>query len=210
MRPSRTAWGEVGRFDAGTAVALREVWEGSVWTARPAVVVEDTPEQVVLFIPVGTRWCAPVRYGRRLKIPEPDFELAELRNDDMHVLSFAWPGSFAAVLLEFRPDWSPLRWYINLEEPLRRSSVGFDTLDHKLDVILELDGSWRWKDEDELAETIRRGLLPGTDEPKLRAAALRAVGRIVGREPPFDRDWTTWRPDPAWPLPELPAGWDRV
>jgi hypothetical protein len=198
------------RFEPGTSIALREVWQGIVWAGRAALVVEDTPEQVMLFIPVGTRWFAPVRDGRRLKIPQRDFELAELRNDDKHVLSFAWPGSFAAVLLEFRPDWSPLHWYINLEDPLRRSEIGFDTLDHKLDVILELDGAWRWKDEDELAETIRRGLLDAAEEPMLRAAAERAVERIVGREPPFDRDWTTWRPDPAWPVPGLPEGWEHV
>jgi predicted RNA-binding protein associated with RNAse of E/G family len=198
------------RFEAGTPVALRDVWEGSVWAARAALVVEDTPDQVMLYIPVGTRWFAPVRKGRRLKIQQPDFELAELRNDDLHVLSFAWPDTFAAVLLEFRPDWSPLRWYVNLEEPLRRSAIGFDTLDHKLDVILELDGSWWWKDEDELAEAIRRGVIPAEREARLRTAAERAVQRIVERDPPFDRDWTTWRPDPAWPIPELPGGWERV
>jgi predicted RNA-binding protein associated with RNAse of E/G family len=198
------------RFEAGTPVALRDVWEGSVWAARAALVVEDTPDQVMLYIPVGTRWFAPVRKGRRLKIQQPDFELAELRNDDLHVLSFAWPDTLAAVLLEFRPDWSPLRWYVNLEEPLRRSAIGFDTLDHKLDVILELDGSWWWKDEDELAEAIRRGVIPAEREARLRTAAERAVQRIVERDPPFDRDWTTWRPDPAWPIPELPGGWERV
>jgi predicted RNA-binding protein associated with RNAse of E/G family len=198
------------RLAAGTPVALRDVWEGSVWAARPALVVEDTPEQVMLFIPAGTRWFAAVRDGRRLKLQRPDFELAEFRNDDLHVLSFAWPGTFAAVLLEFRPDWSPIRWYINIEDPLRRSEIGFDTLDHKLDVIVEFDGSWRWKDEDELAEAIDRGVIDAGDEPTFRAHGEAAVRRVLGREPPFDRDWTTWRPDPSWPLPELPDGWRRV
>jgi hypothetical protein len=198
------------RFAAGTPVALREVWHGSVWTARPAVVVEDGPEQVVLYIPAGTRWFAPVRDGRRLKLQRPDYELAELRNDLRPVLSFAWPDTYAAVLLPFRPDWSPVHWYVNLEDPLRRSEIGFDTLDHKLDVILELDGSWRWKDEDEFAEAIGLGLIDAAEEPVLRAAAGDAMRRITGREPPFDRDWTTWRPDPSWPVPELPRGWERV
>jgi Protein of unknown function (DUF402) len=196
------------RFAVGTAVALRDVWRGSVWAARAAIVVEDDPDQVMLYIPVGARWFAPVRDGRRLKIQQPDFELAEFRNDDLHVLSFAWPDTLAAVLLQFGPDWSPLRWYVNLEDPLRRSEIGFDTLDHKLDVILELDGSWRWKDEDELAEAIRLGLIDPGREPELRAAAERAVRRVVGREPPFDRDWTAWRPDPSWRTPELPGGWE--
>jgi len=27
---------------------------------------------------------------------------------------------------------------------------------------------------------------------------------------PFDRDWSTWRPDPAWPLPALPTDWAEL
>jgi len=199
------------RFEAGTPVALRDVWDGAVWSARPAIVVEDTPEQVMLYIPVGTRWFAPFPEGRRVKIQQPAFELAPLRyEEEIHVLSFSWPDTWYAVLLFLRPDGSAHSWYVNLEEPLRRTELGFDTLDHELDVIVELDGSWRWKDEDDLAESIRRGVIPAEEEPRLRADGERAVRRIVDREPPFDRDWSAWRPDPAWPLPVLPEGWDRV
>lgn len=196
-------------FEPGRAAALREIWEGRVWSARPVTVVEDTDEQVELFTPVGARWMAPFRDGKRLKIQEPGYELVE-QPYESHVLSFAWPGSSAAVLLFFRPDWSPVHWYVNLEDPLGRTPVGFDTLDHKLDVIVELDGSWRWKDEDQLAEIIERGLLDPEDEEPLRAEAEAAVRRILRHAPPFDRDWFSWRPDPSWPAPSLPEGWDRV
>jgi hypothetical protein len=165
----------------------------------------------MLFIPAQTSWMAPFHDGRRLKIPQTEFELAPLRyEEEIHVLSFSWPATWYAVLLFLRPDGSAHSWYVNLEEPLRRTELGFDTLDHELDVIVELDGSWRWKDEDDLAESIRRGVIPAEEEPRLRADGERAVRRIVDREPPFDRDWSAWRPDPTWPLPVLPEGWDRV
>ena len=196
-------------FEPGQAVALREVWDGRIWSARPVTVVEDVPEQITLFIPAGAHWMAPFRDGRRLKIQEPEFELVE-EPYKAHVLSFAWPGSSAAALLFYGPDWSPSHWYVNLEDPLRRSPVGFDTLDHKLDVIVELDGSWRWKDEDQFVELIDRGLLDPREEGRLRAEAEDAVRRIAELEPPFDRDWFGWRPDPLWPPPTLPEGWDRV
>ena len=61
-----------------------------------------------------------------------------------------------------------------------------------------------------VAEIIERGLLNPYDEKRLRAEAKDAVRRIVAREPPFDRDWFGWRPDPAWRTPTLPEGWDRV
>jgi hypothetical protein len=53
-------------------------------------------------------------------------------------------------------------------------------------------------------------VIPAEDEPRLRADGERAVRRVLDRAPPFDRDWTAWRPDPSWPVPVLPEGWDRV
>jgi hypothetical protein len=201
----------VRRFEPGESAALREIWNGQIWSARPATVVEETTDQTTLFIPAGIRWMAPFGDGRRLKIPQPEFELIEHEYaDPLHVLSFSWPNTRYAVLLFFRPDWSPWSWYVNLQEPLRKSRIGFDTLDHELDVIVEFDGSWRWRDEDELAEAIGRGVIPAKEEPRLRGDGKNGVRRILDREPPFDQDWSDWRPDPAWPVPALPEGWDRI
>jgi uncharacterized protein len=200
----------VRRFEPGESVALREIWNGRVWGARPATTVEDAPEQLLLFIPAGIRWMAPFAGGRRLKIQQPDFRLVEQPYDEAHVLSFSWPKTHYAILLFFHADWSLWNWYVNLEDPLRRTSVGFDTLDHELDAIVGFDGSWRWKDEDELAEAIRRGVISVQEEPRLRADGESAVRRILDREPPFDQDWSDWRPDPSWPVPTLPEGWDVV
>jgi hypothetical protein len=196
-------------FEPGQAIALREIWEGRVWSARPVTVVEDAEDQITLFIPSRARWMAPFLDGERLKIQQPDYELVE-QPYKAHVLSWAWPLHSAAVLLFFEEDWSPAHWYVNLEDPLRRSPVGFDTLDHKLDVIVELDGTWAWKDEDQFDEIAERGLLPPEDAPGLREEAEGSVRRILERRPPFDRDWFGWRPDPSWPEPTLPEGWNRV
>jgi hypothetical protein len=197
-------------FEPGASVALREVWRGRIWSARAATVVEDRPDQTTFFVPADTTRMMPVRDGAMLRLPEAGFELAPRTSGEAPVLSFGWPDVAYGTLLFFHPDWRAQYWYVNLQEPLRRTEVGFDYLDLKLDVILEFDGTWRWKDEDELAEAIARGLIPARDEARLRADGERAVGQIVGKEPPFHRDWTTWRPDPAWPTPSLPDGWDRL
>ena len=34
-------------------------------------------------------------------------------------------------------------------------------------------------------------------------------GRVL-EEWPFPTGWEDWRPDPSWPIPQLPDGWDRV
>jgi len=166
----------------------------------------------MFYLPIGARWmCARTAGGEWLRLPTDSWELAERSWDDSHVLSFARRGRAHATLLFFDKDWTPTTWYVNLQEPLRRTKVGFDYMDHDLDVLVALDGSsWSWKDEDELAEAIRRGVIPAEEEPRLRAEGERAVRRILEREPPFDRDWTAWRPDPSWQVPELPEGWERV
>ena len=191
-------------------VAVRELWRDRIWTARAWTLLEETPDGVVLANRPGSETRVPVdRDGSRLRVPGGDWELAAGRWEHW-TLRVARPGEPWSTLLFFDERGVHLSWYVNLEQPLRRTPFGFDTLDHKLDVIVELDGSWRWKDEDQFEEIIERGLLPPEHAAPLREEAERAVERILERRPPFDRDWFGWRPDPSWPSPALPEGWDRV
>ena len=80
-------------------------------------------------------------------------------------------------------------WYVNFEQPLRRSPVGFDTFDEKLDLIVQPDGRYVWKDEDELEQAAALGLVD--------AAAVRAEAARVLEEWPFPTGWEDWRPDPV-------------
>ena len=127
------------------------------------------------------------------------------------ILSFAWPDTPYAILLLLDNDGSPRGWYVNLQTPLARTPVGFDTVDHALDVLVTLDrSSWTWKDEDELAEAIALGLFTEADAASFRSWGERAVEHLVNRRPPFDVDWEDWRPDPTWTMPELPPDWDVI
>jgi hypothetical protein len=40
--------------------------------------------------------------------------------------------------------------------------------------------------------------------------AVRAEGERVLAAWPFPTGWEEFRPDPAWPLPGLPEGWEHV
>ena len=198
------------RFRPGEGIVLREVWHGRVFEARPTIVVEDEPEQTMLLLPGGVRCAIPIGAdGRELRLPDRPWHLEIGPRGEQPILSFAWPDTPYSVLL-----WTAggrRVWYVNLQDPLARTPLGFDTTDHALDVVIELDrSSWRWKDEEELAEAVRIGLFTPEEAADFRVWGERAVERVLSREPPFDRDWEDWRPDPAWPLPQLTDGWDHA
>lgn len=199
-------------WQPGDAIALRERWGPSIFEARAATVVQDLPEQTTLFVPAHVV-CA-IGYddeGIELRIPDRPWHLELRPRGDFGILSFAWPDTSYAILLLLNDDGSPRGWYVNLQTPLARTPVGFDTVDHALDVLITLDrASWTWKDEDELAEAIALGLFTEAEAASFRYWGERAVEHLILGQPPFDVAWEDWQPDPTWPVPKLPAGWDLV
>jgi predicted RNA-binding protein associated with RNAse of E/G family len=99
-------------------------------------------------------------------------------------------------------------WYINLEAPWRRTSIGFDTQDLVLDVTVTDDlSTWAWKDEDELAWSVSTGITSPEEAAVIRAEGMRAIQAMETRAWPFQHDWSMWRPNPEWGIPTLPANW---
>lgn len=200
------------RFAPGRSIALREIWRGRIWSARPASVVQDAEDLLMLYATPPMRWMCPrTPDGEWLRVPGSAWELGERVWESTRALSFAWPGAPHAALLFWDEAWAPRTWYVNLQEPLRRTEAGFDYMDEELDAFVALDGSsWSWKDEDELAESVRRGNITAARAAELPVEGEAIVRRIIDRSPPFHRDWTSWRPDPSWSVPELPRGWETA
>ena len=196
-------------FQAGQAVALRETWDGRVFEARPAIAVADGPAGATFYLPPVITCLQPVAEdGTRLRLPSVPWRLEAVDWHHHRVLSFAFPDTPYAVLARWDAGTGAFDgWYVNLQDPLRRTEIGFDTRDHVLDVLISADrNSWEWKDEDELAEALALGLFTESDEARIRSAGERGVEHVLLREPPFDEDWEDWRPDPSWDVPRLPAG----
>ncbi len=199
-------------WSPGDVVAIRELWNGQVFEARPASVVADLPEQTTLFVAPFVRCGVAIDdAGIELRFPDRPWHLYVRERGDFGVLSFAWPDTPYSVLLLMEPDGSPRGWYVNMQAPLARTSIGFDTVDHLLDVLIPMDrSSWTWKDEEELAEGIAVGLFTEDEAVALRYWGERAIEHVLLRLPPFDEPWEDWRPDTSWSAPELPPGWDVV
>jgi len=107
-------------------------------------------------------------------------------------------------------------WYVNLEQAGVRwddgDAAGIDIVDQDLDIWVEPDRKWLWKDEHELAERQRFPEHYWVPDPSaVRAEGERLLPFIENARFPFDGTWCDFRPDPAWePAATLPDGWDRA
>lgn len=200
-------------------VLVQEVWEERVWSARPMRLVSETEDGAVLWFPHGTRWQAPTppagrpresTRGERLatSLAERVWTFAE-QEWDAGTLQ-VWPrDAWHSIWVTWREDGSRWGYYGNIQLPYERTRCGFRTMDLALDVVVELGGSWRLKDEDELATFAARGVVDPDLERRIRREADAIVAKLERREPPFDGSFEDWAPDPDWPALELPAGWGK-
>jgi predicted RNA-binding protein associated with RNAse of E/G family len=101
-----------------------------------------------------------------------------------------------------------LCWYVDILLPFRRTLLGFDTRDLTLDVVMNPDRTWRLKDEDELEWAVEQGTIGRGEAEQIRAEAGRAIALFEGGDSLYSEEWIPWRPNPEWPLPSLPDGWN--
>jgi uncharacterized protein len=193
-------------FDQRGVAVLRYLWFGRPFWAIPTRVVEDRPERTVLWVAPGTRY-----RRQRAKLT-----MAEIAANDWMPVERPWDGS-GTLMLSCPGDrystwlfWDELgvhrSWYFNLELPWRRTALGFDSRDHQLDVIVLPDGTWRWKDEDDLRDAAHVGLLSANEARQIRHDGERIVASLDELLPTGLEDW---RPEPSWSLPTLPPSWAR-
>jgi hypothetical protein len=172
----------------GEPALLRSVYRGRVrWTFVHRLVVEE-PGRIVLY-------CGPGNAGK-LILRDADGRYLErwARGDDpdnaswgpphSHVLRLLIPGAAHMLELSWDESWTFLGWYVNLQTPIARTALGWDMTDLALDLTVEPDGMWAWKDEDDLAEAVALGVL---DEPAARE--LRREGERVLHTRPWPTGW---------------------
>lgn len=186
---------------------MRHVAHGRAVAAFPSVVVERTAATLVACVTPGTRIVYPKGRDANGKLIPFEQWGAELRS---------WVGPLGLELTAFgrrhsirhfrREDGSFRGWYVNLQAPLTEARLGFDTTDWQLDLWIPVDSDEaQWKDEDDLAKAVELGIMTEEEGRLAREEAHRVL-----EEWPFPTGWEDWRPDPGWPLPSLPEGWDVV
>lgn len=187
------------RFAPGERVVIREVLDGKVWTARPVEVIEDSERQLVTYLAPGNEYAYPegVEHGRVCFTMwlARDWELGTRVFEPPGVLRIAPRQAPFEVFADLREGGGVQRWYVNFEQPLERTALGFDTFDETLDLLVAPDcSSWTRKDEDELELARSMGFYTDAEVARIDAAC-RAVEEALGRGAvPWDLTWASWRP----------------
>jgi hypothetical protein len=194
-------------WQPGQIITVRNVRGGVVTHASAAIVVEDRPDRVVTYAPLGT----DMRYsdfdwtnGTRSK-PYPQ------RRHTTDAVAIYTPGGRSTVTVMYRGGGGPfLCWYVDMVDPVSRVADGIVFCDQQLDIVIAPNRQWYWKDEDHVARCIELGLMTPAFAQSLRDEGEAVAQRLARNDTPFNEPWPEWRPDPAWTVPDLADDWATV
>ena len=125
-------------------------------------------------------------------------------------LWFLYPDRWYSIWISWHATGELWGWYVNFQRPLIRVGHRIHTMDQALDMVVDLDLGWRWKDQSEYEYYRQRGLIPDGDAGLIDTASQEVIELLDRSGPPFSEGWDRWKPDPRWALPQLPADWQSL
>jgi len=127
------------------------------------------------------------------------------------------------LLLIFKPDtyystiyfWNHasnefICYYINFQIPFKRNRFSVDTLDLELDMVINPDFHYEWKDLEDYQTAIENGIVTQKYIQGIEGEKPGIFDKLEKRQYPFDGSWLDWKPDPNWQPPKLPKNWDKI
>jgi predicted RNA-binding protein associated with RNAse of E/G family len=196
-------------------VIAREVWGGLLWSARPARVVEDDGDTLVHWTRAGAIGCfaTSLFFPGREHLSPGERQLVSLESRQWHYrgvpergtkLTFIRRDAWASIAPTWHADGRFVHWYVNFQLPAARWSMGYDTLDLVLDIVVEPDWSWMWKDRSLFDDALSRGIFDAHVREAIDAEEERIQGEIASRTGFFEESWTRWVAPSEWETPSLP------
>jgi hypothetical protein len=177
-------------WQAGETILRREVRnDGWSWLQTRVRVVRDEPKLLATYLAEGTPFEFPAGpeahpwAGRRAW--EGHGVLMLQRPGEMHAIWVFWQG----------PHREFAGWYVNIQEPFRRSAVGFDTQDLELDIWIPAGRAWQLKDDELLDVRVREGRFTEDQARATRCEAARITAELDAGRRWWDDAWAAWTPD---------------
>jgi protein associated with RNAse G/E len=204
-------------WQPGDVVAWRGIFRDRIWHAMPTFVVRDTLKELVLAILPGTLCKVEKDYNKG----KNGKRIWDFKDTDWKLEDFTWHTNRLLFILETEKYYSiNLFWnhkenefigyYINFQHPYRRNHCGIDALDLELDIDIDPELRFRWKDMGDYQKAIEYGIISPECIQGIEVAKPEILERLEKHQYPFDGSWLDWMPDPNWSPPTLPENWDQL
>ena len=210
-------------FKPGDSCLLRGINRGNVCNAWTTTVVNDSAQETVLVLQPSAECAFPSGYWRRrmhhdfsqgsrwVETGQPGFEMKPFIWHTNRVLMILHAEKYYATYLFWQHETNEfIGYYINFQQPFSRVATGFDTLDLDIDIVINLDGTWYWKDEEEYQMGIREGGITPEWVKGIENSYEEVFAMIEHKTYPMDDSWLNWKPDPLWKPGKLVEGWNIV
>ncbi len=195
----------------GESVVRREVLHGRPWLGTTVFVVADQPDLLVTYLPEEAPFGFPDGAWPKATGRQPWHGKA--RWEGHGVLMLQRPEDHYAVWHFWEePERTFSGWYLNLQRPFRRTTIGYDTQDLELDVWIpaEDDAAWFFKDDDLLETRVREGRFKAVEVEAIRRLGAEIGAMLETGAQWWDDDWSSWSPPAGWEAEPLRDGWDVV
>jgi hypothetical protein len=208
-------------FEPGSTIVATEAWRDRLWSAAPHLVVTSDTDILVTYQPAGAvsivssnRDMAYTRGMSRSERKLAALETLQVSPKQVYEtptkLYFYTPGSWARINLGWDPsDGHFMGWYVNFELPAEHMADGLISKDLVLDIYVNPDLTWEWKDEQEFTEAIDRNLIDAHLRDTLATEADRVLAQVAAGEGAFDPRcdprWQAFHAPEHWATPSLPS-----
>ncbi|KXK11152.1 MAG: hypothetical protein UZ14_CFX002002961 [Chloroflexi bacterium OLB14] len=199
-------------WEVGQSATLRGVGEKVFW-AYPTIVVKDTSDLLALYMPAGV-------IGKDTDHKPTPQELFAI--DKINIFDYQWVRTDVLILNVPTESFSTYImwnagtkdidcWYVNLQEPVQHTRIGFDTMDNMLDVVISPDmNEWHWKDKEEFEQAQKVGFYSAEKAREIWATGEKAIQLITKERRVLYEQWKDWQPNPEWEFPKLSPDWQKV
>jgi hypothetical protein len=203
------------KFQRGDSILYRELDEHRrIIDVKPVTVVEDSNDRVLLWLPLETPTKKPEQLNHVPGTPrrwlEGTCRLVDAVWRWSELLIVVRPDEFRATWVRWSQDRVFQGWYVNFQSELTRTRLGFDIRDYQLDILVDPDRNWRWKDQDEFDLAVELGRMTVAQAKTVRAEARLAVEEIERNGGPFSERWENWRPTADLKRPMLTPQWSDL
>jgi len=211
------------RWQFGESCAIRGIVNNQVWLAQAVIVVKDELNETILLLTPGAQCAIPeglvswrmhheFSHGSRWQESKSEnFTLREYIWHTNRLLIFLEPEKYFACCIFWNHTSNQFGcYYINFQLPIHRSRCGFDTLDLDLDIVIDAQYNWKWKDLEEYNAGIKEGGILAEWVEGIESSKNDVFDRIDKRSYPLDGSWLEWQPPKDWIPPKLPKEWHIV